>query len=103
MARNGVPYQWLDAELDQEARRLVDYIRSKDNNANSALRLPILVFQDGSYLMEPSNVQIAEKIGLKTRAQMPFYDLVIVGAGPKNLATATGKKQAHAALNQPKQ
>jgi thioredoxin reductase (NADPH) len=53
--------------------------------------------------MEPSNVQIAEKIGLKTRAQMPFYDLVIVGAGPKNLATATGKKQAHAALNQPKQ
>ena len=71
LARNAVPYQWLDAESDQEARHLVEYIRSKDNNANSAIRLPILVFQDGSYLIEPSNVQIAEKIGLKTRAQMP--------------------------------
>ena len=88
LARNGVPYQWLDADSDQEALRLVDYIRSKDNNANGAIRLPLLVFQDGSYLMEPSNVQIAEKIGLKTRAQMPFYDLVIVGAGPAGLAAA---------------
>jgi thioredoxin reductase (NADPH) len=50
LARNGVPYQWLDAESDQEARRLVDYIRSKDNNANGAIRLPILVFQYGGLL-----------------------------------------------------
>jgi thioredoxin reductase (NADPH) len=87
LARNGIPYQWLDAESDQEAQRLVDYIRSKDN-ANSTIHLPILIFQDGSHLMEPTNVQIAEKIGLKTRAQMPFYDLIIVGAGPSGLAAA---------------
>jgi thioredoxin reductase (NADPH) len=88
LARNGVPYQWLDAESDQEARRLVDYVRTKDNNTNTAPHLPILVFQDGSHLIEPTNAQIAEKIGLKTRAQMPFYDLIIVGAGPSGLAAA---------------
>jgi thioredoxin reductase (NADPH) len=88
LARNGVPYQWLDAESDQEARRLVDYVRTKDNNTNTAPHLPILIFQDGSHLIEPTNAQIAEKIGLKTRAQMPFYDLIIVGAGPSGLAAA---------------
>jgi thioredoxin reductase (NADPH) len=86
LARNGVPYQWLDAESDQEARRLVDYVRSKDNTTTP--HLPILIFQDGSHLSEPTNIQIAEKIGLKTRAQMPFYDLIIVGAGPAGLAAA---------------
>lgn len=50
--------------------------------------MPILIFQDGSHLSEPTNAQIAEKIGLKTRAQMPFYDLIIVGAGPAGLAAA---------------
>jgi thioredoxin reductase (NADPH) len=91
LARNGVPYQWLDAESDQEARRLVDYVRSKDNNTTSTAitpHLPILVFQDGSHLTEPTNAQIAEKIGLKTRAKMPFYDIIIVGAGPSGLAAA---------------
>jgi thioredoxin reductase (NADPH) len=91
LARNGVPYQWLDAESDQEGRRLVDYVRSKDNNTTSTAitpHLPILVFQDGSHLTEPTNAQIAEKIGLKTRAKMPFYDIIIVGAGPSGLAAA---------------
>jgi thioredoxin reductase (NADPH) len=87
LARNGIPYQWLDAESDQEARRLVDYIRSKDNTTTTP-HLPILLFPDGSYLSESTNLQIAEKIGLKTRAQMPFYDLIIVGAGPAGLAAA---------------
>ena len=87
LARNGIPYQWLDAESDQEARRLVDYVRSKDNTTTTP-HLPILLFPDGSYLSEPTNLQIAEKIGLKTRAQMPFYDLIIVGAGPAGLAAA---------------
>ena len=97
LARNGIPYQWLDVQSDQEARRIVDYVRSKDNASaantndntdNTTIPLPILLFQDGSYLMEPTNAQIAEKIGLKTRAQMPFYDLIIVGAGPSGLAAA---------------
>jgi thioredoxin reductase (NADPH) len=89
LARNGVPYQWLDAESDQGAQHLVDYVRSRDNATTTTTpHLPILIFQDGSHLTEPTNVQIAEKIGLKTRAQMPFYDIIIVGAGPSGLAAA---------------
>jgi thioredoxin reductase (NADPH) len=86
LGQNGVPYQWLDAGSDQEVKRLVDYVRSKDNTTTP--HLPILLFPDGSHLSEPTNSQIADKIGLKTHPQMPFYDMIIVGAGPAGLAAA---------------
>ena len=54
----------------------------------SSLNLPVVIFPDGSYIEEPSNSELAEKIGLKTRAQMPFYDLIIIGGGPAGLAAA---------------
>src|SRR5215203_1584446 len=141
LARNGIPYQWLDLEDDEEARRLVSYIEStsknehsnfnnvtgtttttapsssfsvldhnetENNNNNnsvssirsasslsypssvnsSSLHLPLVIFPDGSHMEEPSSSQLAEKIGLKTRAQMPFYDLIIIGGGPAGLAAA---------------
>jgi thioredoxin reductase (NADPH) len=55
---------------------------------SSSLNLPVVVFPDGSYMDEPSNSELAEKIGLKTHALMPFYDLIIIGAGPTGLAAA---------------
>ena len=55
---------------------------------SSSLNLPVVVFPDGSYMDEPSNSELVEKIGLKTHAQMPFYDLIIIGAGPTGLAAA---------------
>lgn len=82
LARNHVPYQWLDIETEDEARQWLIYTQSDVTN------LPLVIFPDGSYLTEPTYIQIAEKIGLKTRAEMPFYDLVIVGAGPSGLAAA---------------
>jgi thioredoxin reductase (NADPH) len=143
LARNGVPYQWLDFEADEEARHLVSYVESTsksnhsdftnattttttsssfsvsdhnktENNNNSSsssnnitsssrlasslsyssssysssLHLPLVIFPDGSHIEEPSNSELAEKIGLKTRAQMPFYDLIIIGAGPAGLSAA---------------
>lgn len=133
LARNGIPYQWLDFEADEEARRLVSYVEStskskhsdftnatttttnssfsvsdhnKTENNNiasssrlassssysssysSSLHLPLVIFPDGSHIEEPSNSELAEKIGLKTRAQMPFYDLIIIGAGPAGLSAA---------------
>jgi thioredoxin reductase (NADPH) len=57
-------------------------------NATGSHHLPLVLFTDGSHLSEPTNSQIAEKIGLKSHAQMPFYDLIIVGAGPAGLAAA---------------
>ncbi|MDZ8225127.1 MULTISPECIES: FAD-dependent oxidoreductase [unclassified Nostoc] len=79
LACNHVPYQWLDIESD-EARCLLQCTNY------DAMQLPIVLFLDGSHLAAPTNIEIAEKIGLKTRPKMPFYDLVVVGAGPAGLA-----------------
>jgi thioredoxin reductase (NADPH) len=99
LARNGIPYQWLDIESDQEARRLASIVNlTKSDSLStyselpsldvSSLHLPLVIFPDGSFIAEPTNSQIAEKIGLKTRAQMAFYDLIIIGGGPAGLAAA---------------
>lgn len=81
MARNQVAHRWLDVEQD-EGRRLVAAAADGDE------RLPLLVFPDGSTLLAPSTPELAERLGLHTRAQLPFYDLVIIGAGPAGLAAA---------------
>jgi thioredoxin reductase (NADPH) len=143
LARNGIPYQWLDFEDDEEARRLVSYVESTSKNeqskfinaattttattpggsfsvldhnkaensnnnnsvssirseasslshsssvnSSSSLHLPLVIFPDGTHMEEPSSSELAEKIGLKTRAEMPFYDLIIIGGGPAGLAAA---------------
>ena len=82
LARNLVPYQWLDIEIDEEARRLLE-LSGADGS-----QLPIVLFPDSPPLVQPTNVQIAEKIGLKMHPGLAFYDLVIVGAGPAGLAAA---------------
>jgi thioredoxin reductase (NADPH) len=61
---------------------------SSSVNSSSSLHLPLVIFPDGSHMEEPSSSELAEKIGLKTRAQMPFYDLIIIGGGPAGLAAA---------------
>jgi thioredoxin reductase (NADPH) len=82
LSRNLVPYQWLDVEIDEEAPDLLEL------SGSDGSRLPLVLFPDGVTLAQPANVEIAEKIGLKTYPGMPFYDLVIVGAGPAGLAAA---------------
>lgn len=81
LARNFLPYQWLDIE-GEEASNLLNIHQIECG------KYPIVIFPDGSVLTQPSNLQIAKKVGLKTQADMPFYDLVIVGAGPAGLAAA---------------
>ena len=51
-------------------------------------RLPVVFFPDGTTLVQPTIRELAEKIGLQTRAQKPFYDLIVVGGGPAGLAGA---------------
>jgi thioredoxin reductase (NADPH) len=83
LGRNGVPYQWLDVEAaGEEAQALLHQAGLDDS------RLPAVLFDDGSHLTEPSPRDLAEKIGGRTRAERPFYDLVIVGGGPAGLAAA---------------
>lgn len=85
LARNQVPYQWLDADAasrDQEVDRLLKSLTCDE------LKLPFLLFPDGTALSEPSTPDLAEKLGLRTRADLAFYDLAIVGSGPAGLAAA---------------
>jgi thioredoxin reductase (NADPH) len=85
MARNQVPYQWIDAEVastDPEVRQL---IASLGPEAES---LPLILFPDGQRIAEPSQQTIADKLGLRTHAQTNFYDLAIIGGGPAGLAAA---------------
>ena len=80
LARNQVPYQWLDIENSKEANHLLEQLGLDDK------KLPVVIFPDGSYLVNPTELQIAEKINLKTHAEKPFYDLMIIGSGPAGLA-----------------
>ncbi|MGO8983278.1 MAG: FAD-dependent oxidoreductase [Terriglobales bacterium] len=85
LARNRVPYQWIDVEAtgnDAETKRLLDAL------GPDATHLPAVLFPDGSKLLESALTEVAQKVGLKTRAQTNFYDLAIVGGGPAGLAAA---------------
>src|SRR6266568_2208117 len=85
LTRNQSPYQWVDvetAEQNAEVRRLVGAVGA------DAASLPMVLFPDGSSLANPSTAQLAEKLGLRVRPEMAFYDLVIVGGGPAGLAAA---------------
>ena len=85
LARNRVPYQWIDVEIsanDPETKQLVEALGSDATN------LPIVLFQDGAKLLDSTPGEVAQKVGLRTRAQTSFYDLAIVGGGPAGLAAA---------------
>src|SRR5579864_6902194 len=85
LARNQVPYQWLDADAanrDDEVERLLKSLAPED------LKLPVVMFPDGNCVAEPTTQDLAERLGLRTRAGLEFYDLAIVGGGPAGLAAA---------------
>jgi len=86
LARNHVPYQWLDVETagrDAEVKQLVDSLDEEEKK-----RLPLVIFPDGARLPEPSTAEMAGRVGLNTRPAQEFYDLAIVGGGPAGLAAA---------------
>ena len=85
LARNHVPYQWIDVEAsanDPETKRLLEALGPE------ATSLPVVLFPDGTKLLESVPADVAQKVGLRTRAQTSFYDLAIVGGGPAGLAAA---------------
>ncbi len=77
-----VHYHWVDIEQDPDGQALVEKL-------NDGKRIiPTILFTDGSILVEPSNAELAAKLGLQTRAKMNYYDLIIIGSGPAGLTTA---------------
>lgn len=77
-----VHYQYINIEEDAEAQSHVRDIQK------GGLSIPTIVFDDGSVLIEPSNAELAAKLGLDTKAKCDFYDLIVVGGGPTALTTA---------------
>jgi len=82
LSRNRVPYAWVDLDTDATARALAESL------VGSVDRLPIVLFPDGSHLVAPTSTALATKAGLQTKAERPFYDVVIIGGGPAGLANA---------------
>jgi thioredoxin reductase (NADPH) len=80
--RNLVEYRWVDADSDEGRGLLVDAF------GGAAPALPALVLADGSAVAQPSNVEIARRLGIATTPSRDVYDLVVVGAGPAGLAAA---------------
>jgi thioredoxin reductase (NADPH) len=83
LSQNQIPYQWIDIEQDAAMRELVC-----STNGGDLARLPVVLLSDGTMLTSPSNSELASRIGLQTSPARPFYDLVIIGAGPAGLACA---------------
>jgi thioredoxin reductase (NADPH) len=77
-----VHYNWVDVEQSAEGLAFVEKV-------NRGKRIiPTIVFDDGSWLSEPSNAELAQKLGLQTRAKMDYYDLICIGGGPASLTAA---------------
>ena len=82
LSQNQVPYRWLDVAGNEEALKLLtDAGLTTDT-------LPVVLFADGSALVDPEPAALAERVGLRVQAAREFYDLVVVGAGPAGLAAA---------------
>jgi thioredoxin reductase (NADPH) len=64
LARNGIPYQWLDAESDKEANSLIGYATTPNSGSVATPHLPLVLFTDGSHLSEPTNSQIGKLLEL---------------------------------------
>jgi thioredoxin reductase (NADPH) len=82
LARNYVPYQWLDVDKDEEAKQIQELAHAGLDD------LPLVLVPDREVLRSPSTVDLAGALGLRTRAEQPLYDLCIVGGGPAGLAAA---------------
>jgi thioredoxin reductase (NADPH) len=82
LSRNHVPYRWLDIAGNEEAAKLL-LERQLDPD-----KLPVVLFADGSALVEPEPEVLASRVGLSIQAAQAFYDMVVVGAGPAGLAAA---------------
>ncbi len=82
LARHQLAYQWLDVDRDPKTRAMVEA------QSDGVLKLPVIFFPDGQVLVEPTLQQLAQKVGIQTKATLPLYDVVIIGAGPAGLAAS---------------
>ena len=80
LGEHRVEYDWIDIDQDADGLRFVEELQ------NGGRTIPTVIFPDGSHLLEPSNEELAVKLGLNIEAERAFYDLAIIGGGPAGLA-----------------
>jgi thioredoxin reductase (NADPH) len=76
-----IPYHWVDIEQDEAGEQ---YVLARNEGQRI---IPTIEFADGSILVEPTNADLADKLGLKTSAERHHYDLIVIGGGPTGLTT----------------
>ena len=77
-----VPYRWIDIDADQTGRHVIEQLQGGGRT------IPTIVFPDGSHLLEPTNAELAAKLGLQLQATRSVYDLPVIGGGPAGLSAA---------------
>lgn len=82
LGQHRVSYQYFDIDQDTNAQ---EYVKQQNDNK---LIIPTILFADGSILVEPSDAELAAKLGLQATPSRSFYDLIIVGSGPAGLTAA---------------
>ncbi len=82
LATHRVDFNWVDIDQDQDGLAFVERLQ------NGGRSIPTITFDDGSHLLEPSDEELASKLGIKVVAERSFYDLVVVGGGPAGLAAS---------------
>jgi len=82
LARNQIPYRFVDIERDSDGPRLLEMMPDDDRV------LPVVLFPDGTAVSQPTSRDLAERVGLQVQASAPFYDLTVIGAGPAGLSAA---------------
>ena len=82
LGENFIPYKWIDIEQDKTAE---EYVLKRNDGKRI---IPTIVFEDDTFLVEPTNAELARKLGLKTEASKTYYDLIIIGGGPAGLTAA---------------
>jgi thioredoxin reductase (NADPH) len=82
LGEHRVPYQWVDVDISPEGVHRIEELNDGKHS------IPVILFADQSILVEPTNAELAAKLGLQTRAMHHFYDLIVVGGGPAGITAA---------------
>ena len=54
----------------------------------AASAVPVILLFNGRVLVQPTNAEVAEALGMKTAPGAGLYDVAVIGAGPAGLAAA---------------
>ena len=82
LGEHRLAYEWIDIDADPEGLATVEGLQ------DGGRTIPTVVFDDGTFLTEPTNEDLASKLGLQIRAEKTFYDLIVVGGGPAGLSAS---------------